>query len=103
MHLFQVVLINVVVTEGINEFADFKVADMCYEVSQQRIRADIERNAQKRIGRTLVELAVKCAFACDFELKQCMTWRQVNVVTLARVPATDDWPARVWVGFDLVD
>jgi len=50
----------------------------------------------------LVELAVKQVSMFDFELTQRVTRRQINIVTFARIPATDDQAARVWIRFDLV-
>jgi len=54
-----VVLVNVVIAEGVNELANFKIANVRDQMSQQSIRADIERHTEECIGRTLIELTVK--------------------------------------------
>src|SRR2546423_1006119 len=43
------------------------------------------------------------ALLFHLELKQRMTWRQINVVALARVPAANNQAPRVWIRFDLID
>src|ERR1051326_4428026 len=39
----------------------------------------------------------------DLELKQRVTGRKIDVVALARVPATYDQSTRIWIRFDLVN
>src|SRR2546421_4185969 len=76
------------------------------QVCEQRVRADIERHAEERIRRSLIELAMKNTFArtlLNFELKQRVTWRQIDVVTFARVPAADDQSSRIGIRFDLIN
>ena len=66
-------------------------------------RAGVERHAEKRISRSLIKLTVKDSLLLDFELKQRMTRRQVDVVADARVPTADDQASRVGIGFDFVN
>src|SRR5580765_5458800 len=93
------VFVDVIIAERVDEFTDFEIADVGDEVSKQSVRANVERHAQKRIRRALIKLAVKKrgssptvregVHVLDLELKQRMTRRQVDMVTLARVPAAD--------------
>src|SRR5258708_1760449 len=39
----------------------------------------------------------------DLELKQRMTWRQVDIIAFARVPAAHNQSSRIWIRFDLVN
>src|SRR5437899_1610149 len=43
------------------------------------------------------------ALLFDFELKQRVTWRQIDIVALARVPAADNQTPRVRLRLDLSD
>src|SRR6266403_5684875 len=81
---------------------------------------------KKRIRRTLIKLAVKqrgsrgtnrgpCAGSSrgvvdregsrmlNFELKQRVTWRQVDFIAFARVPAANNQTPRIRIRFDLID
>jgi len=84
------VLINMQISKGVYEIANFKAADVRHEMCQQRIAADIERDAEERIRRPLVKLAMQGAFILDLELKQGMTRRQGNLITGGGVPSGDD-------------
>ena len=84
------ILVDVIIAERVNKVADFKLRDVRDQVRQQRIRTDVERHAEKSIGGALIELAVKNATVLHFELKQRVTRRQVDVVSLARIPTGND-------------
>src|ERR1043165_1695271 len=94
---------NVIITKRVNEISDLEITHMRHQVRQQCIRTDVERHAQKRIGRPLIKLAVKnrtCVrsptvrdavpWLLNLELKQRMARRQVDVIAFARIPATDN-------------
>src|SRR5437899_7507239 len=46
---------------------------------------------------------MKRSLIFDLELKQRMTWRQVNVVRFARIPAADDQAPRVRIRLNLIN
>jgi hypothetical protein len=56
---------------------------------QQRIRTDVEGHAQKCVGRSLIKLTVKNSRSLNLELKQSVTWRQIDVVAFAGIPTAD--------------
>src|ERR1041385_9212934 len=113
------ILINVIVAKRVNEIPDLKIADMRDQMRQQRIRADIERHAKKRIGRSLIKLTMKnwgssptnrgphvsisrggvdsegVSRFFDFELEQNRTRRRIDVVAFARIPTADDQATRI--------
>src|SRR5207253_10669513 len=62
-----------------------------------------EGHAEKCVGGTLIELAMKHTLFFDFELKQRVTGRQIDVIAFARIPAADDQTARVGICFDLLN
>src|SRR6266581_1064563 len=95
-------LVDVVIAQCVDEFAGFQFANVRNQMGQQRIRAYVERHAKECVGGTLIELAVQDAFLLYLELKQRVTWRQIYLVPVSRIPATDDQAARVWIRFDLV-
>src|SRR5215510_5941615 len=96
------IVVNVVVAERVNKLADFELGNMRDQMYQQRVRADVEGHAKKRVRRTLVELAVKHASILDFELKESVARRQIDVGRLARIPAGNDQAARIRIGANLV-
>src|ERR1043166_6923677 len=80
-------------------------------MSKQRVGSDVERDAKKRISRALIKLTmqhrgssptIREGFGLfDFELKNRVTRRQIDVVTFAWVPTAHDQPAGKWIRFDL--
>src|ERR1041385_4188090 len=82
-------------------------------MSQQCVRADVEGHAEKRVGRALIELAVEDRgisptvtegfLLLDFELKQSVTRREGDVVTLARVPTAHYQSTGIGIRLNLVD
>ena len=69
---------------------------------QQRIGRDVERHAEKDIGRALIELAGQRALG-DVELEQAVARRQRHLVDVRRIPGADDQPARIRIAPDHVD
>src|SRR5215213_8954943 len=96
------VLVNVVVAERVNKVADFELSNMRDQMCQQCIRTDVERHAEKRIRGALIELAVKHATAFDFELKERVTRRKIDVIGLARIPTGHNQAARIRIGANLL-
>ncbi len=91
------VFVNVIIAERVNKVADTQFTYMGHHMHQQRIRTDVERHPKERVRGALVQLAMQNAPALDLKLKQRMTGRQVNVVSLPRVPTRNDQSSRVWV------
>ena len=94
------ILINMIVAKRVNEISDLQLAYVCDHVRQQCIRTDIKRNAEKRVSRALIQLAMKRALVLDFELEERMARRKIYKVANCRVPSRNDQAARVWIGFD---
>src|ERR1043165_8746745 len=95
------IVVDVIIAECVDKVTDPKICNVCDEMCQQRIRTDIERHAEKRVGGTLVKLAVKNATVLDLELKQRVTRRQIDVISLARIPTGHDQSARIRIRLDL--
>src|SRR5262249_47984491 len=73
--LGQMVFVDVRVAEGVDELADAQVRDLCQQVRQQRITGDVERHAEEKVGRALVQLARQLTL-CHVELCQGVTGRR---------------------------
>ncbi len=57
--LFHVVHVKVEVTEGMDESARLKSADLGDHHGEERVGSDIEGHTEEKIGASLVELAIK--------------------------------------------
>src|SRR6185369_17775316 len=101
VHLFEMVLVNVVVAERVNKVAGFELRNMCDEMRQECIRADVERHAEERVRGALIKLAVKHATIRNFELKERVARRKIDVVSLAWIPTGDNQTARIRIGTNL--
>src|SRR5438270_12888334 len=100
------VLVDMIIAERVNEITNVKIADVRDEMRQQGIRADVERHAEKCIGRSLIELTVEnrtlryrvrsptvregLVHILDLELEQSVTRRQIDIVAFARIPTAND-------------
>src|SRR5829696_8171467 len=71
-------------------------------MSQQCVGSDVKGHAEKRVGGTLVELAVQNASVLDFELEESVARRKIDVLSLAWIPTGDDQSARIRIGLDQV-
>src|SRR5688500_6551120 len=102
------IAVDVQVAEGVDEFADLKIAHVCDEMREQRIARDVEGHSEKGICTSLIKLTMKHATlvnarvsAHDLKLEQRMAWRKGHLVAHARVPAGYDQTARIRIGFNL--
>ena len=93
--LFEVVGVEVEVAEGVDEVADFEVADMGDHVGEQCIGCDVERDAEEEVGTALVELAGQARAALvagfvDIELEEQVAGGQSHFVNLPDIPCRND-------------
>jgi hypothetical protein len=100
--LLEVVLVEVEVAEGVDEFAGLEVADLGGHHGEQGVAGDVEGHAEEEIGAALVQLAAQLA-AIDKELKQAVAGWKGHLLDVRHVPGTDDVAAAVRVRFDAVD
>ncbi len=71
-------------------------------MGQQRVRGDVERNAEEDVGRALVELAGQPAFG-DVELEERVARWKRHVLQIRDIPGRDDVPAGIRIGLDRCD
>src|ERR1051325_4323005 len=100
--LLEMIRVEMRVAEGVDEFAGTKIADLRDHHRQERIRGDVERNAEKDVRAALVHLAGQPPVG-DVELEQRVARLQRHLVEIADVPRADDEPARVGLAPDLRD
>ena len=59
MNLVEMVVVDVGVTQCMDEFVSLVTADLCQHHRQQGVRSDVERDTKECIGASLVELATE--------------------------------------------
>src|SRR5262249_25876636 len=91
--LIEVVQIEMRVAERVNELAGLQSSDLRDHHGEQRVRGDVEGNAQENVRRALIKLAGEFSGA-DVKLKQAVTRRQRHLFDLSGVPRADDQPPR---------
>jgi hypothetical protein len=73
--LVEVVVVEVEIAEGVDEFAGLEVADLRDHAGEQRVGGDVERDAEEEVGAALVKLATEFAVE-DEELEERVAGRQ---------------------------
>ena len=71
----HMVLVDVVVSQGVDKVPGLEAGDVRDHVSQERVRRNVERHAQAHVGRALVQLARQLAVG-NVELSQAVAWGQ---------------------------
>src|SRR5687768_7391260 len=100
--LFEMIGVQVRVSESVNELAGFQIAGSSDHHGEQRVRSNVEGQAQEDIGRTLIELTRQLSVR-NIELEEQVTRRQSHFRNLAYVPGADYQPTRIWIRFNLID
>src|SRR5208282_2673557 len=100
--LFEVIGIEVQVSEGVDEGARPQLADLGDHHREQGIGADIKRHAQEQVGAALVKLAVELTIL-NVKLKQRVAGRQRHLIQLTDVPRADNQPPALGLLLDLVN
>ena len=101
-HLVDMVVVNVAVAAGPDEFADVEANLGCDHVGEQRIARDVERHSEEQVGAALVELAAELAIG-HIELEQQVAGSQRHARDVRHIPRRNDQPSRIRVGLDGLD
>src|SRR4029453_12821569 len=83
--LVEMVQIEVGVPESVDKLPALQAANLSHHLGQQRIGGDVERNAQKDVRRTLVQLTGQSALR-DVKLKHRMAGRQCHIPEITDIP-----------------
>lgn len=59
LELGQMILIEVQIAKGMNEFPRLQSGDLSHHESEEGVGGDIERDAEKEVGTPLIELATE--------------------------------------------
>src|SRR5262245_57212326 len=94
--LLEMVQVEMRVAEGVNELAGLQAGHLCDHEGEQRVGGDIERHAEKDVGRALVELAGEPPLS-HVELEEAVARRQSHLVDVGRVPSGDDQAAGIGI------
>ena len=97
--LLEVVVVEVSITKSVDEHTGLQMAHLGHHVRQQCIGCNVEWNAKKDVGASLVELAVQ-ATICDMKLEKGVAGHQCHLIEFPHIPRRDDDPSTVGVGFD---
>ena len=89
--LFEMIAVDVSVTDDMDEVAVAKPGALGDHHRQQRVGGDVEGDAKKQIGTPLVELTRELPIAY-VELEKHMAWGQRHLLDLPDVPGIDDQP-----------
>src|SRR5687767_8515743 len=89
--LVEVVEIKMRVAVGMHEVAGPESAYLRHHHREQRVRSDIERDAEKKVGAPLIELAGKPS-AGNVELEERVAGQQRHLVEIPDVPGGNDEP-----------
>ena len=99
--LRQVVAVEVNVTQGKNEIPGQQIAHLRHHPQQQRVRRDVEGQAEENVGAPLVDLERQPAGG-DVELEKQVAGRQRHLRHRCDVPGAHDQPPRVGFLADLL-
>ena len=97
--LIQMVVVKMGIAQCVDKRSGFEVAYLRHHVGEQCIRCNIERDAEKDISASLVELTVQFPIS-DMELEKRMAWHQCHRFKFANVPCGNDDSSAVRVCFD---
>lgn len=93
-YLLQVIPVDMCVSQGVYEIAGLQSGHLCHHLEQQGIRCDIERNAEKRVRASLVQLKAKPSLS-HVKLEKGMAGWQIHPFQITHVPCADDDASRV--------
>ncbi len=88
--LIEMIRVEVEIAKSVDEVARFVAEDLCDHEGEKRIRGNVKRNSQEKIGTSLVELAAQAGTfglgVMDVELKEKMAGWKGHFVDLSHVP-----------------
>lgn len=102
VNLFEVVAVDVQVSEGVNELAGFEPGDLRQHAGQECVGGDVERDSQKEVRASLVELAGEFSFHHE-ELEERVAGWQCHLGGITWVPSRDYVASGVGVVLEVTD
>src|ERR1700736_505781 len=96
------VVVKMEVAESMDEIARRKIDNLRQHHREQRVRCNVERDAEKQIGAALIELTTQLT-VLHIKLKEDMTRRQRHLFNFGRVPRAHYQTAAIRIFFDLCD
>lgn len=105
--LFDMIVVEVDIPEGVNEFTGLETANLRDHEGEQCVGGDIERHPEKNIGAALIKLAAQPLLTArvgrHIELEKDVTGHQRHFRKIGHVPRADDETATVRCLPDLPD
>jgi hypothetical protein len=102
VRLFHVVQVQMSVAERMDEIARLQPGHLRDHQGKQRVGRNVERHAEERVRRALIELAREPPLG-DVELEQAVARRQRHLVNFGRIPRRHDQASRVRIPPDHPD
>mmetsp|Transcript_13967 Transcript_13967/g.22119 ORF Transcript_13967/g.22119 Transcript_13967/m.22119 type:complete len:205 (+) Transcript_13967:861-1475(+) len=99
---FNMVFIDMTVTNYMYEFTSFESGTLCDKVCQKRVRSDVKRHTKAHISRSLVHLARQFSVR-DVKLSKHMTGGKGHQVECSWVPSGQNHSTVIWVRFNCVN
>lgn len=97
------ILINMNITEGVNEFTGLETAYLSDHMGEDGVRRDIKGDSEEYIGATLIKLATELIVLVNIELEEGMAGGEGHEVDFTGVPGDDHMAARMGVAFNVVN
>ena len=95
------VMIDVRIAEGVNEFARFQVANLRHHHRKKSIGCNVEWDTKKYVRRALIKLAGQFSIRY-IELEKAVTRRQGHLIDQCRIPSRYNQTTGIWIGFDVM-
>jgi len=102
VRLLDVVFVKMQIAKGVNKIAGRKIDNLRNHHREQRVWGDVERDAEKQIGASLIKLAAQLT-VLHVKLEEEMARWQRHLVDLSWVPCAHYQAAALWIWFDLCD
>ena len=93
----NVILVNVSVSNHMDESTGSQTGDMGEHVDERTIGRDVEGDAKKEIAGSLIELAIEKRFVSNRELGHDVTRRKGHLFEIRDVPCRKKDSSRVWI------
>ncbi len=101
LRLFDVIGIQMNITQRVDEFMRFSRGHVREHEGEQCVGCDVKRYSQEDIRTALIQLAGEATLG-HVKLEQAMTGRKRHPRNVSRIPRANDQATRVRIVFDLL-
>ena len=98
-YLFQMVFINMGITQRVDEVATLQISHLRYHLQQKCVRRNVERDSEENVCASLIELEAQFSIR-HIKLEQRVAWGKCHAVYLCHVPCRNNQAAGIRVLLD---